>query len=194
MGRRFAVIIIAAGFSKRFGSDNKLLANYYGRPLAAHALETFNVPLVDEKILVTQPNSDVAKLPEASSFRKVFNADAAHGIGTSIAVGIKAVENADFTLIALADMPKLRPMTITGLIEASKGTGKGIIVPTHNEKDGHPVLFAQRYFADLAQLKADKGGRGLINDNPNDVLRLATEDEGIHLDIDRPEDLERLDA
>lgn len=194
MSMEIAVILIAAGASRRFGEEDKLNADYNGEPLLAHAAETLSALPVSAKILVLRPQSTLYNLPQAASFTPVFNENAEAGMGTSIAKGIAAGLTAaplcDAALIALADMPDIAPATLAQLLHAAETSAKGIMLPVNENGDGHPVLFARQYFDDLMKLNADMGGRAIIDANPDDVLRLNVKDPGIHFDIDRPSDLQ----
>jgi molybdenum cofactor cytidylyltransferase len=184
-----AVLLIAAGASRRFGDDDKLMADYHGKPLAAHALETYGRLPVTDKILVLRPQTEVSKLPQTAVFNHVFNEQAARGMGASIAAGMRMVTACDAVCIALADMPAIQPQTVSALLRAAATTDKTIIIPENANGSGHPVIFKQTHFADLRQLNGDIGGRDIIKTNPQDVLRLPVADDGIHIDIDRPDDL-----
>lgn len=184
-----AVILIAAGASRRFGDGDKLMADYHGKPLAAYALESYGRLPAADKILVLRPQTEVSKLPQAAVFTHVFNEQAALGMGASIAAGMRMVTACDAVCIALADMPAIKPQTIAALLQAAATTDKTIIIPENANGSGHPVIFKHTHFADLRQLNGDIGGRDIIKANPQDVLRLPVADDGIHIDIDRPDDL-----
>ena len=193
MKRELAVILIAAGASKRFGGDDKLLAEYMGKPLIAHALETYTNHEFSRRILVMRPDADFHKWPQAAEYVHVFNQHAENGMGTSIAAAMAEIGAASHLMIALADMPNIQRQTIAALLHAAD-TEKSIIIPTYNGRDGHPVVFARCHFAALAALNADKGGRAIIQQNPDNVLRIATDDAGVVFDIDTKDDLKVANA
>lgn len=189
-----AVILIAAGASRRFGVADKLYANYHDQPLITHALALYQNTNFSQRILVTRPDSGLEKLPQAASFHHTANPQADKGMGTSIAAGMTAVSDARHVLIALADMPNIQPQTIARLLATAQTQTRSIIVPTFEGKDGHPVIFGAVHFAALAALDADTGGRDIIRKNPSAVSRLAVDDAGVVFDIDTPEELSRAHA
>ena len=189
-----AVILIAAGASRRFGVADKLYANYHDQPLITHALALYQNANFSQRILVTRPDSGLEQLPQAASFHHTANPQADKGMGTSIAAGMAAVSDARHVLIALADMPNIQPQTIARLLAAAQMEGRSIIVPTFEGKDGHPVIFGAAHFAALAALDADTGGRDIIRKHPSVVSRLAVDDAGVVFDIDTPEELSRAHA
>ncbi len=189
-----AVILIAAGASRRFGSEDKLLADYRGKPLIAHALETFGTARMARRILVMRPESELDKLPQVANFEAILNREADRGMGASIAAAMKDIDKETHVMIALADMPDIQTETIAALLAAANNAEHSIIMPVFDGKDGHPVVFEQAHFSALARLEADKGGRDIIQQNPQAVMRLAVRDRGVCFDIDTPEDLQATHA
>ena len=57
---------------------------------------------------------------------------------------------------------------------------------------GHPVLFGAAWFPALRGLSGDEGARTLLRDGSIGLKTVAVDDPGIHLDVDRPEDLARV--
>ncbi len=185
-----AVILIAAGASRRFGAEDKLRADYRGKPLIAHALQTYRTVNPARLMLVTRQESDLHELPDAAGFQQIISHNADKGMGASIAAAMADITSESHVIIALADMPDTQLQTIERLIAATNNAAHSIIVPVFDGKDGHPVIFERTHFAALAALDADKGGRDIIQQNPQSVLRLAVEDAGVRFDIDTPEDLQ----
>lgn len=183
-----ALIMLAAGASRRFGSTDKLLANFNGRPLLAQSLAVYDTLPVSRKIAVIAPDSATQDICRAADFDIVVNQKADDGMGTSMAAGINAAQGVDHALIALGDMPHIRPTTPQMLLRAIDDA-HSIIVPHYHGRAGHPVVFAATHFANLQKLDGDKGGRGIITACPN-VLTFAVDDAGICRDIDTPQALE----
>ena len=184
------VIVIAAGASRRFGPDDKLLADLDGRPLIARALDAYAALPAARKIAVTRPDSKCPDICAAAGFAIIENPRADDGMGTSIAAGVAAASDAAFALIGLADMPHINPQTPPALWQAA-GSENDIIVPLHEGRRGHPVLFGRAHFAALAALDGDSGGRAVIA-AAEPVTELPVDDPGIHQDIDTLQDLAAL--
>jgi molybdenum cofactor cytidylyltransferase len=62
-----------------------------------------------------------------------------------------------------------------------------IAVPVFQGRRGNPVAFGRSYFQNLIALQGDRGARMLLREHP--VIEVAVEDEGIHRDVDMPEDV-----
>jgi len=77
---------------------------------------------------------------------------------------------------------------IERLIEAfAPNEGYDICVPTFDGKRGNPVLWAQRYFNEMAHTEGDMGARHLIGKYADAVFEVVMPDGGVLLDLDTPE-------
>jgi molybdenum cofactor cytidylyltransferase len=62
-----------------------------------------------------------------------------------------------------------------------------IVVPRHQGKRGHPVIFSHVLFAELLNAPMEEGAKAVVNAHRDETLEIDTEDVGITLDIDTPE-------
>ncbi|WAC47246.1 nucleotidyltransferase family protein [Asticcacaulis sp. SL142] len=178
-----AAIILAAGASRRFGTDEKLKAQINGRTVLDAAIAATEG--LDQRIVVTR-----AQTPAPDGVRVIVNPDADAGMGWSLALGVASLDLCDGVFVVLGDMP-LIPQEVYRQL-ADHLTGSDIVVPTHKGRDGHPVLFAAACFDDLRALSGDTGARGLITGGRYRVLRLEVGTEAIVQDIDTKDDLTAL--
>jgi len=188
-------ILLAAGYSRRFGA-NKLLAPLppghaeAGVPIAIAAARRLAAAL-PEPVAVTRPRSQkIARMLRESGCRTVTCRNAADGMGTSLAAGVRACEDADGWVIALADMPFIRAETVARIARALE-EGAAIAAPAWRGERGHPVGFARRFRDDLLALSGDEGARGILMQHPDWITVLDVDDPGVVRDVDTPVDLER---
>ncbi len=73
------------------------------------------------------------------------------------------------------------------MIERFYDSGKLIVVPRHDGKRGHPVIFSRKLFSELLAAPMDQGAKAVVNAHRDDTLEIDTHDEGITVDIDTPE-------
>ena len=120
---KVAGIILAAGASRRMGSVNKLLASIAGKPLVRHAVESFVATSLSPIIVVVGYESDkVAAALEGLPVQLVFNPDHATGQGSSVGVGVEALDNnVTDAMIGLGDMPLLPSTLLDSLIHTHIG-------------------------------------------------------------------------
>jgi molybdenum cofactor cytidylyltransferase len=183
-----AAIVLAAGSSQRFGDENKLLAPVDGKPLLSHVLDRIaGLPLA-EKIVVVRPGDEaVMSLVREHAASIVENDSAADGMGTSIAAGVKHAGNVEGVMVILGDMPLIRQSTCRELLAALREhPDKTIVVPTCEQRRGHPVLFRRTHFSDLMALNDDTGAKHILAANAATLLSVPTTDTGVLADIDVP--------
>jgi molybdenum cofactor cytidylyltransferase len=186
-------ILLAAGYSKRFGS-NKLLqplpagSQHAGTPIALAAARHF-IEAMPESVAVIRPRAQkLGKLLRDAGCNTLVCKNAADGMGTSLAAGIRATADADGWVIALADMPFIRPETIR-LIAKGIAEGAAIAAPSYKGERGHPVGFARRFRDDLLALNGDEGARQILKAHPDWITLFEVDDPGVLRDIDTPGDL-----
>lgn len=190
-------IILAAGQSKRMGSVNKLLMEIDGVPMVERVVAAVRTAGVNEIIVVTGFESDlIEQCLSGYDIEFIRNEDYEAGMGSSLAVGAKALakEHFDCILVGLGDLPFLNPDAIGEVLEAfEQANGDRIVVPRFQGKRGHPVAFPICYRRDLAELKGDAGARALIEREGSRVLELDLADKGIIRDLDTKKSLDGLD-
>ena len=192
---RLVGILLAAGRSERFGGD-KLVAPLprpiddipAGTPIGVAACRHLAAALPEVLAVVRPGDATLAALLRDAGARVVECARAAEGMGESLACGVRSIPDADGWLIALADMPSIKPATITMLASALQ-RGADIVAPQYNGQRGHPVGFARRHHAALAALRGDEGARAIILANRATFTLQTTDDPGVLHDIDTPSQL-----
>ena len=181
-------ILLAAGTARRFGKHKLLHPLPDDVPVGISAARTL-IRAVPDAVAVVRPGD--AALIEAFSaigLKIVENPHADEGMGTSLAAGVSAMPGAGGWLIALADMPWVRPATMRSLAVRLR-SGASIVAPVYAGRRGHPVGFARRWGEQLQTLCGDEGARGLIADHADELELLTTVDPGVLQDIDHPGDL-----
>lgn len=183
-------ILLAAGRGTRFdpeGVHNKLMQPLAdGMSIAGHAAQNL-LAVLPSVIAVVRPGQDaLAAQLESLGCRVSICINAGQGMAASLVHGLSLAPDAKGWLIALGDMPYIKPHTIASLSRAIE-QGAGIAVPTCHGRRGNPVAFSGTYRAELMRLSGDEGARRLLRSYP--VTEVATSDEGILRDIDTPGDL-----
>ena len=191
-GPRVAGLLLAAGTSSRFGDRNKLVTDLNGQPIVRHTAETLiAADLSDVAVVVGHEEGRVRSALAGLEVTIVENDRYADGQATSVARGIEAIAatDADAVVIALGDMPFVRPETIRTLIAAYADGAGDALAPAIDGQRGNPVLFDRTYFSALRDVEGDMGGRAILLGGDNSAL-VAVTDPGIHRDVDRPEDVD----
>ena len=186
--REIVGILLAAGFSRRFG-DDKRLVEIDGVPLAVISARKLQVACARTIVIVRPEHDALAEHPGLLGCTVVRCADPERGMGHSLAAGIAASADAAGWLIALADMPAIEPASYLAVLDALRA-GATLAQPVYKERPGHPVGFAAVWRDSLLALSGDIGARELIRSAGAARIVCTVDDPGIHRDIDLPGDLE----
>lgn len=187
-----AGILLAAGSGSRFdptGARYKLLqALPGGEPVVAASARAL-LAVVPRVVAVVRPqDSATADLLRGLGCDVAACADAGQGMAASLVCGVRHAADADGWLIALADMPYVRPATMDALVRAlGQGDSATIAAPVHGGRRGNPVAFGRAHLQALLALQGDQGARSILKNNP--VNELMVDDPGILQDIDTPSDI-----
>jgi molybdenum cofactor cytidylyltransferase len=193
---RIAGLILAAGRSTRMGA-NKLVEDVAGKPMLRHVAETAAAADLAGLYVVTGNAPDAVRDALAGiAYTEVENPDFREGLATSLAAGVQALMTAgdlDGGIVLLGDMPLVSTALIERLAAAfSPAEGRAICVPVHAGKRGNPILWAARFFPDMAHVQGDTGAKHLLGENAEWIAEVETDDPAIFRDIDTPEALARL--
>jgi molybdenum cofactor cytidylyltransferase len=181
-------LLLAAGSATRFGSD-KLQHNLpHGVALAVQAARHLQ-SAVSRVVAVVRPGSQqLADNLKQENCEIVVCPNAAEGMGASLACAVRAAGRADGYLVALGDMPFVRPSSISAVRDALAG-GAAFVAPFWRARRGHPVGIAGQFYDELLALRGDEGAKALLAANPGRLLKIPVGDPGVIRDIDTPSDL-----
>lgn len=193
-----ATVLLAGGASRRFGADNKLLADADGVPIVVRVAREILAGGVGEVVAVTGAEHDayVSELG-ALPVRLVRNAAWREGIGGSIAAGVRALSDVpQGVFVVPGDLPNLTRDVFRLLGSAfAEAAGASVVVPVTAEgEQRNPVLWPRRLFPRLAALAGPEGGKSLLDTLGEARVDVAFGDESLFADIDTPEDYARLIA
>jgi molybdenum cofactor cytidylyltransferase len=183
-------ILLAAGRGRRFdpsGVRNKLLQQLANGDAVVVASARNMLAALPRVIAVVRPGEDkVASALGALGCEVRVCGDADTGMAASLTHAIDYSKGAEGWVIALGDMPHVRPVTIAALAAAIEH-GARIAVPVHEGRRGNPVAFGSAHLPLLLALDGDQGARAIVNSHA--VTEIMVDDEGVLHDIDTPDDL-----
>jgi molybdenum cofactor cytidylyltransferase len=205
-----AGIILAAGASTRFGQSKQLL-DWHGEPFVRVVANTVLKAGLSPVIVVTGSNAeDIEAKIKDLPVMVVRNEQWQSGQASSIRAGIQALPHPSFrdtspkspgvgpewegvgsAIFLLSDQPQIKPDVIQALIEHHNEELYPIVAPLiMMEQRANPVLFDRVTFPDLLKLEGDIGGRAIFSKFK--VEYLPWHDDRLLLDVDKPEDYQRL--
>jgi molybdenum cofactor cytidylyltransferase len=182
-------LLLAAGAAKRFGSDKLRHELPHGVAMAVQAARHLRAG-IQTVFAVVKPDAD----PDLSNQLRKENCvvvvcdNASEGMGASLACAARAAGERAGYLVALGDMPFIRPSSIAAVRDAL-AAGAPLAAPYWRSRRGHPVGISGRYFDALLAAKGDEGAKQLLAANEKALVKVPLGDPGVVRDIDTPDDL-----
>ena len=184
-----AGLLLAAGQSKRFGAQDKLLSRRDGGALIKRAADLLRGLPLDHRVAVVSSPEVAAEL---GGFELIENAEPEVGMGRSLSLGIEAVRasGAERVLIVLGDMPFVTPAHCQAVMElCTDERGAASVLEGRRMP---PACFPSLSFGALGSIAGDRGARDLIAALPEEAL--VAGDAQTLADIDTPDALEAFRA
>jgi molybdenum cofactor cytidylyltransferase len=188
------IAILAAGDSLRMGQP-KLCLPWKDTTVLGHLLTQWREAGA-EKILVIYPQcesspvvQELDRLKIPSDQRAATIAPERGMMGSVVTAAGLAARDSSLThlIIALGDQPHLQTETLAQLLRQCANSPGKIVRVVHNGKAGHPLALPAILFDDLSKTSSAtlRDFLGLQN---IPVADLTTNDSGILLDMDTPDD------
>jgi molybdenum cofactor cytidylyltransferase len=190
---RVALVVLAAGESRRFGRLKQLLPWGDGGTLLSHALDVALASRARPVLVVLGCRAeDCRAVLDNCPATVVVNPTWEQGQSTSVRAGLAALpENVGAVVFHLADLPGVTPAVIEALMARHEATLAPVVWPEYAGRRGNPVLLDRDTFPALQGLTGDVGARPVImaHARVGDVERVAVDEPGVLLDVDSPQDL-----
>lgn len=123
-----------------------------------------------------------------------FNPEWESGISSSLAAGLRALDDnddVDAVLVTLVDQPHVTAEPLTRLLAAFQ-SGHRLVAAEYNGVIGVPAVFGTEFFRELCELQGDSGAGVWLRARISDVKTIPVLSAA--LDIDTPDDLQALDT
>ena len=192
-----AGVILAAGESTRFGKPKQLL-KLNDKYLLEWVLDAAIGSRLAKTLLILghKHQEIITALGEKSrqpNLEVVINPVYQHGQSTSLQIGLSKIRDTfQSIMFLLGDQPMLDSETINTLLEQFWSSDKDICVPVFEGKRGNPVIFSQKFYGHLAELKGDIGARNVIRNHPDHVKEIEIDNPLCFVDVDTQSDYDKL--
>jgi len=195
----FFAVIPAAGHSTRMGRP-KLLLPFARRTVLEHIIKELRAGGVEHVLVVTGPDSpELSRVAESVGADVIANPERTTDMRTTVEHGLRWLQRlkspraADAFFLAPGDHPAFNADLIHQLCESYLVLGsRSIVVPVCAGRRGHPTLIGWRHVPGLAALAPHVGINAYLREHPNEVLERHTEDRGILINLDSPNDYAAL--
>ena len=184
-----SAIVLAAGKSERMGRPKALLP-FRGRTFLGNILDAISHTSIEDTFVVLGHHR--AEIEQSLSLPSVvFNPNYEQGMITSFQAGIRALSwDASGAFLFLVDHPVVEPATIEAMI--MNLAPNRIVLPTFEGRRGHPVLFSSEVLEEILALPSTEGANIVVRKNPARIVEVPVSTPGILVDIDTPEQFEKL--
>ena len=188
-----AILILAAGESKRMGEPKQLLP-YNDSTLLIHTIEQA-APLKhsDIFIVIGAHFSDIFKSIRSQKATVIKNNNWEDGMGSSLSKGIEFIKKKDkydSVLVTLSDLPLVTTEHYEELIALSDSSGKRIVLTNYDEVAGVPAIFDRSLFNELTILSDDEGAKPVVKKYKKEALKMNSKTP--FFDVDTKEAYQKL--
>lgn len=183
-------VLLAAGKSGRFGGDKLTSVLPDGLPMGVRAAQHLLAAVPEAIAVVRSRQSLLADQLARTGCRVVVNPSADLGLSSSLAVAVRESAAVAGWVVALGDMPWIRPETIAAIANCLQ-EGASLAAPSYAGQRGHPVGLAAHWRETLLRLRGDQGARELLREQAAVLRTLEVSDPGVVRDVDLPADLAR---
>lgn len=161
------------------------------KPVIRHCLDSvIEAGIRDIVVVLGRESGGIAAAIGGLPVRTAVNNDRQSDMAGSVRKGLGEIDPASAgVLICLSDHPLVSADTIATIIGTHHAAADSIIIPIHNARRGHPTLFPR---AVIEEIFFAPTLRDVIASNAGLVRTVEVDDEGVILDLDTPEDYERI--
>lgn len=187
-----AVLIPAAGSGRRMRGQDKLLRPIDGVPLLARTARRAIAACPRVMVALPAPPGPRGAALAGLGVCTVAVAGAAEGMAASLRIATAAAcrswSGLGGLMILPADMPEITAEDIR-LMQACHAALPGAILraTSADGQPGHPVVLPRWCFGALAELRGDRGARGILRDHARHVTCVTLPGRHALTDLDTPE-------
>ena len=172
----------------------KMLLDFSGKTMLECVINNVSESVVDDIVVVLGAyRTELEKIVSSTSARFCINDEYKEGMLSSVKCGFRNIPaDAEAVLVFQGDQPLISSKVINEVVKAYRNSGKGIIIPVHKSRRGHPLMVGNKYISEIEKLIPDEGLRSLSQKFPNDIQEVVSEEAGILRDFDTFEQYKRV--
>jgi molybdenum cofactor cytidylyltransferase len=161
------------------------------KTIIRHCLDRILAAGIDDIVTVVGLHGrDIADDILGFRVKVVFNPDPESEMAGSVRCGLSLVAaSSTGVLVCLSDHPLVSPETLRVLVKHHHEKSDRIVVPFHQGRRGHPTLFPTHIVKEIfAGLRLNE----IVHRSPERLTCVDVNDEGVLLDMDTPEDYQKV--
>ena len=206
-----AVVILAAGESRRMGQPKALLPfpenfssaqsqrTQTAQTFLEHLIEVTRHPRADIlRVVVGAHATEIRARVKLQNDAMVVNDNWEKGQLSSLQAAIRSLPagETEGILVCLVDHPLISAQLVSLLIETFERGKNKIVIPTYHGKRGHPVIFPSALYEELLAVREDApeniGARAVVRAHAADVVEIPVNEEGVVINLNDPETFRRF--
>ena len=189
-------ILLSAGYSSRFGSP-KALAKINERTVMDHLLTNLIATKIGEIIVVVGAQAEEIKshILNHKKVKVVYNKDYNLGQTSSFKAGVQSVNQQSSGIMLLPiDFPLIRRETFDKIIDQFSAKHPTILMPTYQNKKGHPPVFNISLRKSFLEMDNLVGVNSFEQQLGSAIELFLVEDPAVVATFNTPGELDRLKA
>jgi molybdenum cofactor cytidylyltransferase len=200
--KKVACAVLAAGFSRRFGSTKQLaVIASKKKTLLQNAIDIANATISEYVYLVLGHDSaSILERLKLGRAQVLLNKHYRKGLASSIRTVLSNLPDDCFYLVLMvADQPYLSPRLVNNLIESlKKNRYANVAALAFENEPRNPAIFSRNVFPLLAKLRGDVGARQILlsrkqmKKDEDDIILINVEDERVFFDVDTVANLRKV--
>lgn len=189
-----AAAILAAGESRRMGTPKALLP-FRGTTFAEHLYRVMEHPRVGiRRIVLGAGSQQIQAQLQIEPAAILHNPDWPLGQLSSIQAVIRSLPagETEGLMLCPVDHPLVSPELVAQLIREFDSSGKSIILPVHEGRRGHPVIFRATLYRELLDAPPGIGARHVVWNHSGEIDEVKTAEQGVGLNLNEPAALDAV--
>jgi CTP:molybdopterin cytidylyltransferase MocA len=184
-------VILAAGEATRMGLPKPALP-YASTTMVDTVVSAANSAGLSPVVVVTGFHSAAVSDAVGSGASVVHNPDPNSGNVSSLLVGMEACGDTYGVILLLGDMPGVRGEVIARLADAMTDSASTVGWVEYRDGRGHPIALGRAAFESVRSLHGSKALWPFLSAVPSDDACIIEVDEPRPVDVNTPEDYERI--
>ena len=184
-------ILLAAGQSKRFKSENKLIRKFKNKALINHSLKALFKSKVDKVVIVLgYQNKEVRKVIKNNK-KNIFvlNKKFSLGMSSSINAGLKKISKKDKGFIIVqSDMPFIKTSDINKIYNSISKKRHIVHALKFKNKIGNPIGFDSSVLTKFKRMRGDIGAKFIVKRLKNSTNFIKVLSKKVFKDLDLRKD------
>jgi CTP:molybdopterin cytidylyltransferase MocA len=174
----------------------KALVSYHGRPFLEHLLSVTTHPVIGVRRVVLGPDADaIAKGIALEPDEIVINQEWEKGQLSSIHAALRSLPpDTEGMLLCPVDHPLVSAALVASLIDAFLAERPPVVVPSHQGRRGHPVIFSAATYHEILAAPMEQGARAVVWSHKGEVHEVPTTEEGCILNLNDPSAMAKSDG